>query len=155
MPKRAPCAITVDHAAKRIEVWFHPASAGARTAESLGLVPGKPVTWTFALQYHDDVFPSTQKQERPREVCVELFRLIDAQGLWAFIATNMQVPIAGDLDERIGKAIDTGVQPSEILRSFDAGSPWRMQKLCQAVGATYSNDRKAVDRKAEPEKKAP
>jgi hypothetical protein len=151
-----------------IEVWFHPASAGARTAESLGLVPGKPVTWTFALQYHDDVFPSTQKQERPREVVTELFRLIDEQKLWPFVAYNMQVPIAGDLDARIRQAIDTGVQPSEILRSFAAGNPWRMQKLCQAIGAPYSNDHeanaravlewcrlKAVDRKAGPEEKAP
>ncbi len=145
MPKRAPCAITVNHPEKMIEVWFHPPSAQPRTAESLGYGknegPG-PIssTWTFTLVYHDDVFPATQKQEIPRDVYAELLRLVEEQKLWQYVATNYLVPVAGDLDARLRQAVDTGIQPSELLRYFDSGNTWKMQKLCAAVGARYTND---------------
>ncbi len=38
------------------------------------------------------------------------------------------------------QAVDTGIQPSELLRYFDSGNTWKMQKLCAAVGARYTND---------------
>ena len=143
MPKRAPCAIEVNYPAKEIEVWFHPPSAAPARAESLGYVPGKPLTWKFSLVYHDDVFPATQKQEVSRAQYVELLRLIDEQKLWQYVAMNCLVPVAGDLDTRTRQAIDTGIQPSELLGNFDTGNTWRMQKLCGAVGARWSNDHAA------------
>ena len=143
MPKRAPCAIEVNYPAKEIDVWFHPPSSALAKAESLGYAPGKPITWKFTLAYHDDVFPATQARELTRPVYTELLRLIDEQKLWQYVAMNYLVPISGDLDTRIRQAIDTGIQPSEILANFDTGNAWRMQKMCTAVGKPYSKDHAA------------
>ncbi len=155
MPSRAPCAISVNWPARAIDVWFHPPAAGARRPESLGLLPGKPVTWKFTLAYHDDVFPAAHRPELAREAYAELLRLVDAQGLWAYVADNYRIRAtppgprvpsgrgAGDLDERVRRAIDTGIAPSELLRAFDSGDAWRMKRLCAAVGATHSDDHAA------------
>jgi hypothetical protein len=157
MSSRAPTAVTVDHPSNAIDILFHPPMSGARAAKDAGLVPGKPLVFKFTLWYHDEVFPAMQKQELPREVYTEFLRLIDEQGLWQYVAYNYLVPMEGDqkiredrakeyghpiteknLDVRIRQAIDTGVQPSELLLYFDTGNTWKMQKLCAAIKAPYS-----------------
>ncbi len=161
MPKRAPCAIEVKASVGQtflsvpngqarmpvpqgaIEVWFHPLSSAPATAESLGYAPGKAVSWKFTLVTHDDVFPAIRRQEVARPVYTQLLKLIDEQKLWQYVAMNYLVPIGGDLDARIRMAIDTGIQPSEILAYFDTGNTWKMQLLLKAVGAPYAKDHDA------------
>jgi hypothetical protein len=143
MSKRSPCSLVVNHPAKAVEIWFHPPTSAPVTAESLGCAPGKTVSWKFTLAVHADVFPALRKQELTRPAYAQLLKLIDEQKLWQYVAMNYLVPISGDLDTRIRLAIDTGIQPSEILDAFDSGNTWRMQVLCKAVGAPYSKDHDA------------
>ena len=136
MHRHAPCAVTVDYPAKMIVVYFHPPMSPARPAKDVGLVPGKQTTWKFTLHYHDDVVPATVKQELSREDYVELLRTLEEVKSWMIVANICEVPLEGDLDMRITRTLETGIQPSNLLRVL--GNGWRMRGLCARMGIPHN-----------------